>query len=400
MKKSHTIVPTGKTTVVLAGVDTLILNAKQISDDNIPKEQQVLPGGVTQYVKDWQEMAQANEAPCITSWKHEGITLKMWPHGASGWKWLLKNGYIDLMLGAQLNNAALARIRFSSEYLWKRGVHDAVLNTHAFLADIFGEILFLQVAELHLCADVTGLAIPHDYERVFVTRAKVERPIKESFLDKPIYRHHQLETVQFSGHASPMSATIYNKPKEIQVKREKKAWFYDLWKRHGWQEGTPIWRVECRLKRMCLHEMEIEDAYDALDKIPALWAYCVGHVGQHDGWLRMVKPNKEDSNRWRWATSDAWIGVQQAFAQGWYGYDDMSEVQRERKRTINLEQAEAVIAGYTATYAAWLKDEVSPHDDVSVVFSRLYERITQRWDKKGVDFQYLRRQKQFDYHIS
>jgi hypothetical protein len=390
----------GKTKVLIAGVDTLILNAKQKGDDGTPKNRQALPLDVGEHLTMWQKEAKAREEPYVTPWEHETVSLKMWPTGAPGWTWLLKNGLIDLMVGAQLNKGTLARVRFSSEYLWKRGVHTAVTNTHTFLNHLFGETLYLQPAEIHLCADVTGLTIPKDYERVFVSRAKVQRPIKESYLDQPIYRYNKLETVQFSGHASPMSATIYDKPKEIQIRSHKKIWFHDLWKERGWNEDERIWRIECRLKRECLHEMDIEDASDALDKIPALWAYSVGHVGEHDGWLRMVKPNKEDSNRWRWATSDGWVAVQQAFAHGWNGYEDMTDVQRERKREISLSQAEAAIAGYTATYAAWLQDEIESSDDVSVVLTRLYEKMTDLWERKGVDFHYLRRQKQFDYHIS
>jgi hypothetical protein len=400
MEKKSVVNTTDKPRVLIAGVDTLILNGKQVNNDDIPCEQQIVPKEVKHLLEDWQEIAQSNDAPCITSWEHEGLRLQMWPKGADGWKWLLKNGLIDLMIGAQLNKSTLVRVRFSSEYLWRRGVHAAVKNTHMFLTHLFDEVLFLQPGEMHLCADVVGLEIPNDYQRVFISRAKVQRPISESYLDRPIYRHSKLETLQFSGHASPMSATIYNKPKEIQVKSHDKVWLHDFWKAKGWKEDQPVWRVECRPKRKCLHEMDIEEIYDALHKIPALWAYCVGRVGELDGWLRMVTPNEQDSNRWRWATSDAWQVVQQVFADGWDGYEDMSELQRERKREINLDQAEAAIAGYMATYAAWLKEEISPGDDVSVVMKRLYDQITDRWERNGTDFQYLRRRKQFDYHIS
>ena len=389
----------GKTTVLLAGVDTLILNVKQKGEDGQPKKIQTIPFDVGEHLDIWQKEAKVKEEPYVTPWEHEKVSFKMWPMGAPGWTWLLKNGCIDLMIGAQLNKSTLARVRFSSEYLWKRGVHMALKNTHAFLNDLFGETLYLQPAEIHLCADVTGLVIPKDYEQVFVSRAKVQRPIKESYLDKPIYRYNKLETLQFSGHGSPMSATIYDKPREIQIKSHKKVWFYDLWKKRGWQDGEQIWRVECRLKRECLNEMDISEAYDLLEKIPALWAYSVGHVGEHDGWLRMVKPDRHDNNRWRWGTSDGWKAIQQAFADGWNGYEDMTDVQRERKREISLSQAEAAIAGYIATYAAWLEDGIEPSDDVSVVLTRIYEKITDLWERKGVDFQYLRRQKQFDYHI-
>lgn len=407
-----------KTQVLLAGVDTLLINAKQQDEQGILKKDQQLPAIVEVQLKEWQEQAQADNHPYATAWVHEGQTLMMYPNGTPGWTFLLKNGFIDLMFGALLNNASLVRIRFSSEYLWRRGVFSAVQEVQVFLARLFKEPLYLQLSEIHLCADVIGLAIPHQYERVFVSRAKLQRPIRESHLDQPIYRHHQLETMQFSGHGSPMSATIYNKPKEIQVKHQEKSWFFDLWKRQGWDGTLPekskqkdayglpvqdtskiIWRVECRLKREALHEMDMEETYDALEKIPALWAYCVGHPGKKDGWLRMVLPNKQDSNRWRWKTAQAWQAVQQAFAQGWHGDEDMEDVQRTRKRAIHLERAEAAIAGYTTTYSAWLKDEITPEDDISVVFQRLYGKILERWEEQGVDFHELRLRKQFDYHL-
>jgi len=187
MTNGHVSRLPGKTKVLIAGVDTLILNAKQKGDDGIPKNRQALPLDVGEHLEVWQKEAKATEEPYVTPWTHETVSLKMWPTGAPGWTWLLKNGLIDLMLGAQLNKGAMVRVRFSSEYLWKRGVHTALTNTHTFLNHLFGETLYLQPAEIHLCTDVTGLTIPKDYERVFVSRAKVQRPIKESYLDQPIY---------------------------------------------------------------------------------------------------------------------------------------------------------------------------------------------------------------------
>ncbi len=389
-----------ETRVLIAGVDTLILNVKQGTHLDTPKDHQKIPDEVGEHLRETQELAKANEAPTPTQWKHQEQTLMAFPHGAPGWRWLLKNGLIDVMVGALLNNAAVARVRFSSEYLWKRGVDVAVAETSAFLTRLFEGKVYLQVAELHLCADVVGLHIPKDYERVFVSRAKVERPILDSHIDKPVYRHHRLETLQFSGHASPMSATIYNKPKEIQVKSHKKVWFHDLWETQGWTEGTPLWRVECRMKRQCLHEMDIEEVHDAIEKIPALWAYCTGHPGRTDGWLRMVSPNEDDTNRWRWETTEAWKAVQGAFTHRWRDTQNMADIQRERKRQVSLESAEAAIAGYATTYAAWLQEELGPDDDVSVVLSRLYEKMQERWERKGIGFQDLRLKKMFEYHLA
>ena len=152
----------GKTKVLIAGVDTLILNAKQRGEDGLPKKVQTLSPDVGEHLNRWQQEAKMKEGPYATPWEHEKVSLKMWPMGAPGWTWLLKNGLIDLMMWAQLNKATLARVRFSSEYLWRDGVSTALKNTHTFLDDSLGEPLYLQPAELHLCADVTGLVLPRN----------------------------------------------------------------------------------------------------------------------------------------------------------------------------------------------------------------------------------------------
>jgi hypothetical protein len=392
--------------VLLAGIDTLIINARypeatHLDDGQKQAKQQShethLSSLVTQ-LEAWSEIAKANKEPCVTSWQHEGRALLMHPNGTPTHRYLLKNGLIDLLLGPQLQNGAPARVRFLSEYLWRRGVDEAVMQTHMFLGALFREVMDLQPAEMHLCADVAGFTIPRNYERVFVSHATKWRPVKESQLDKPVYRHHRLETLQFSGHGNPLSVSIYDKPAEIEQKSQEKRWFYDLWA--GWDRKTPVWRIECRVKREALHEMDIEEVYQAIEKVPSLWAYCVGQPGQKRGWLRMVEPNKRDTNRRRWDTSRTWETVQNAFLTNWRQGADIEEIQRVRKREINLDRAEKAIAGYTTTYAAWLQDALGPDDDASVVLHQLYRRMLDLWEERGVDFQTLRQQKAFVYHIS
>ena len=52
---------------------------------------------VGEHLNIWQQEAKVKEEPYVTPWKHEEVSLKMWPMGAPGWTWLLKNGLIDLM---------------------------------------------------------------------------------------------------------------------------------------------------------------------------------------------------------------------------------------------------------------------------------------------------------------
>ncbi len=397
---------TSKESVLIAGVDTLIVNVKfpEHLEWNAEGTEQynvapTLSSEMQEVLELWLERSKAEHEPFITTWDHEKQTLKMHPKGTTTHKYLLKNGFIDLLIGPYLQNNALARVRFSSEYLWRRGAERALVETHAFLWNLFMEDITLQCSEIHLCADVAHFTIPHDYERFFISHAVKERPIKASQLDRPVYRYHEIETLQFSGHGNPVSVSIYDKPAEIKQKSPEKVWFHDLWKIKGWEEDVPVWRVECRIKREALHEMDIEDAYDALFKIPALWAYCVGHAGQKDGWVRMLTINRRDSNRRRWNTASAWVSIQKAFEEMTEGVD-IADVQRERKREVNKDRAEKAIAGYTTTYAAWLQDEINMEDDASIVMQRLYQKMLEIWEKRGEDFHALRIKKQYVYHLA
>jgi hypothetical protein len=44
-------------------------------------------------------------------------------------------------------------------------------------------------------------------------------------------------------------------------------WFLDLWKKAGWDEASPIARVEMRPERDVLREMGIEAPEEAFDRL-------------------------------------------------------------------------------------------------------------------------------------
>src|SRR5215467_3371882 len=87
--------------------------------------------------------------------------------------------------------------------------------------------------------------------------------------------------------------------------RDSTTWFYDFWRRNGWDGESEVWRVEFRYRREALHEMGvpgvfegIEDVYDLVERLEALWVYAAGHAaggpdGLPDGWLRYVIPGSD-----------------------------------------------------------------------------------------------------------
>jgi hypothetical protein len=101
----------------------------------------------------------------------------------------------------------------------------------------------------------------------------------------------------------------------------------------------------------------------------------------------MVVPQGTNTkNRQRWPTDPTWLLIQRAFDQYQdQKTDQLGPIMRKRKREKNLERATAAIAGYASTYAAW-DETTTTEDDLSVVFSKLYDSVTNRLDERGIDF--------------
>lgn len=207
----------------------------------------------------------------------------------------------------------------------------------------------------------------------------------------------RIETLDFGKHTSPISCCIYHKTAEIRQKSPTKIWFYDLWKRNGWDGASEVWRVEFRLTREFLHAASIEAAEDLPDHIQALWEYCAGHPGGAatdglpDGWLRYVIPTK-DTNRARWPVHPAWAVIQGAFMQE---DDGLGPIVRVRKREKNIERGLASVVGYLSTLAAWVGgDLATPETDISLVLRWLYGAGLDYLEEKERDFSKLVLQKQ------
>ncbi len=115
---------TSEALVVLVGVDTLIVNARSpdqevcyggSENEGSRSSSEMLPDHLTEPLNLWLEMAKNAGEPLLTTWEHETRNLLLYPHGTPTHRYLLKNGFIDLMLGPLLNHGAPARVRFSSE---------------------------------------------------------------------------------------------------------------------------------------------------------------------------------------------------------------------------------------------------------------------------------------------
>src|SRR6266699_2514809 len=379
------------------GVDTLVLNVRYSDSKGQPVKQE-RDGKLVQELDYLQGEARQVETAVATDWAFQDVLLFVEPHGAGKqWRWLLTSRLLNVAVSRGKFNEIIAQVRFSSEYLWSQAwCGDALCKVHTFLMSIFGEYIHLQLSEVHLCADVVGYDFSQcNYETQFVTRVRKNEAIYGA--DSVALDCHRVSMLAFSKHKAPISCGIYNKTLEIKQKSGK-TWFYDLWRKHGWDDAADVWRVEFRFKREFLHQVGIEWAYDVLDEMKHLWEYAAGRIdggedGLPDGWLRYVLPN-EDSNRSRWPVHPAWAVVQSAFAED---IDpELVPLVRKRIREKNLERGIASTFGYVSTLAAWLGgDYASPDADASLTLQWLYEEGMEYLDEKGREFfkEVLRKQK-------
>jgi hypothetical protein len=262
------------------------------------------------------------------------------------------------------------------------------LSQHnAFIVGLYGtQDLRLQVSEVHLCADVAGWDLSLDDAPAFITRghkrsSHVEEP--ESLDDGPVTApgfEMNMEGRRCTGYefskGAVHSCCIYDKTKELA--KSRKDWMRAVWERHGWDGERRVTRVEFRYKRECLHEMGIEDPYELLDQLPALWAYSSAQ------WLRHTVPTT-DTNRGRWESSPFWLAVQQA---DFYG--EAEPAVRERKRQGDVHLLCQMIAGCATSAAAYLSDELPETDRGAEFLTWFYDWMEAYLRDKGLTFQDIR----------
>jgi hypothetical protein len=269
--------------------------------------------------------------------------------------------------------------------LWAQGPDVALAKLYEFLVSLYGQNFSLQVSEAHLCADIAGWELTLDAADAFITRGH-NRQTHLSDPDAPedfalsACEVHQLGRrctgYEFSR-GGVHSCRIYDKTKELVVTR--KDWMQSIWLRNGWDEQSRVTRVEFVYKRECLHEMGIEDAYEVLDHLAAMWAYSTFQ------WLRHTEPS-DDTNRGRWPISPFWHAVQQVNEFG----ETAEPAIREKKHAGDLKLICQMLTGCATTAAAYLANCLPDSDDGSLFLRWFYDWMLTYLDGKGLSFDGLR----------
>jgi len=390
--------------IVNHGVDTLVINV-YYTDLGRPIRRDIDVALALQ-LDEWKKLAQEFGEPLVTPWVFNEAALQMQPNGAGHgqFPWMLKTPDITLYVSQGKWNG-VAAVRLSSQYLWScTGLLDALVWLDAFLREIFGQAMFLQPSEIHLCADVAGWSeiAALDRRKHFVSRSRKRGTHFEQDWEADLrvkdFSYGLKETGFDFSKRGVLSCTIYDKTREM--KQSGKEWFMDIWRLHGWDEDEdgPVWRVEFKFKRQALHELRqddvfwgIEDAFELPDRLLLLWAYAAGHIetdkdDEPDGWLRCVTPT-DDKNRARWPTHSAWKIVQAAFHEEMKRPDAMRKLVRKRHEDHNIEKGLEAILGYASSLSSWVGDDLAdPDADLSVFLHWLAQHGQAYLERKERDF--------------
>jgi hypothetical protein len=191
----------------------------------------------------------------------------------------------------------LAYCRISSEALTRFGPQVALNELEAIvrhLGDVEGHP---NVSRADLCADFTTdwlLDLVLDSE--FVTKAR------------SIDRH--MVSRRFTGFSfsvrAPLSARLYDKTFEMEVKKRSRPDLEAIWKRAGWDSVETVWRLEFQLRRDVARDLGVTTSYELLNKLAGLWRYCTLE------WLRHTLPSNTDKTQSRWPASPWWEVLQAA----------------------------------------------------------------------------------------
>jgi hypothetical protein len=177
---------------------------------------------------------------------------------------------------------------------------------------------------------------------------------------------------------APLSAVWYDKL--LEERRSGKRWMETIHRTGGWEPSMPLTRVEVRFRREVLRELApvvpvvravstdgaaemaptdgtslvsmprwYDDPWACLEHLGELWAYFAGLPPEADplpdlsyhGWLRLVVPQRGDTNRTRWPLDPTWETIQRAR----FNAASQSGLKRMPKVVHDLEQVDAELYG-------------------------------------------------------
>ena len=166
----------------------------------------------------------------------------------------------------------------------------------------------------------------------------------------------------------------------------------------------PLTRVEARFRRGVLRELAahaasraeaparwFDDPWECLDHVQDLWAFFAGLPPEadlapdvtHRGWMRLVIPDADDSNRSRWPTDPVWELIQRAQFMPNSSPAALARLPRVRH---DLEQVDAEVYGLLKLRAVLRAEYLDTTATLSQELHAFAEHMDEVDLKRGRDF--------------
>lgn len=209
--------------------------------------------------------------------------------GASLFPYILDDNTFRIQLARPSKSLPMAYVKIASGYLSSISPADAEKALYALLSDL-GEIKGSpNVSRIDLFVD-------------FVSFEDMESWTRHAWLTRATGINAYAVDGKFSGWSigtsGILSARLYNK--RLEIEKSGKHYLFDLWRKVGWTEGEPVWRLEFEFKRETLTQRRLSSLDQVLGNLNGLWSYAMTE------WLRLTLPNPDDQTRSRWPIHPLW----------------------------------------------------------------------------------------------
>lgn len=290
--------PGGTVKILRTGIDSLYLSYPG-----------TLAAETTIRLNKLKELAQSDNPAqvALAQYKADDHLFEVRDRGSRLFAYVLADHWYRISVASNKAKALpLAIAQIASELLTLQGP----LPAESVLRDVVDTLGHVDgvpgVSRVDLCVDfVTDYPLHLIRDEDWISRAKT--------IDR--YTVHR----QFSGFSigggGALSARLYNKTLEIE--HSGKTFFFDVWKRYGWQPGETVWRLEFQFRRTVLKELGVLTFPGLLETLGGLWGYAVR------SWLRLVDPTSALKKRadlpthplWEALTSLDWLDAEPCVRQ-------------------------------------------------------------------------------------
>jgi hypothetical protein len=212
--------------------------------------------------------------------------------GSGLFPFTLVDGAFRIQLaGCRSKKLPMAYVQVSSGYLAFRSPEAIEAELRALLR-LLGDAQPPKVSRVDLFADFASTLDMEGWRRdAWVTRASAVTQ----------YAEDAAFTGWAIGQGGALMARLYLKSLECQ--KTGKTYLLDLWKRAGWDEITPVWRLEFEFRREVLAQLDLDSLPGVLGNLDGLWSYASTE------WLTLRMPVESDRTRSRWPIHPLWMAL-------------------------------------------------------------------------------------------